>query len=193
MSQLASATKPARTARQLAKIRDINKVKTAIKWHERERAKRQALAEARWESKRTALERQAHVKKNIKDPIKEARRNLREDYKLGPLRPDRAVGHDAERYGALPARRLTRPEVSVKVQEAKNKAREAKGLEPEYPFVVDDKKYFHIAKGDRVMVMKGREQGKIGIIDEVAASSHDVTVKGLNKVHEFVPRVKEVD
>lgn len=181
MSQLTSATKPARTARQLAKIREIRKVKAAIKWHERARTKRQAIGEARAENKKAFQERQAHYKANVTDRIKEARRNLREDYKLGPLRPNRAVGHDAKRYGALDMNGLRRPEIPVKVQESRNKAREAKGLEPEYPLVVDGSKYFHIAVGDRVVVIKGKEQGKIGVVSDILAPSHDVTIKDMNK------------
>lgn len=181
MSQLTSATKPASTARQLAKLREIRKVKAAIKWHERARTKRQAIGEARAENKKAFQERQAHYKANITDRIKEARRNLREDYKLGPLRPNRAVGHEAKRYGALDVNGLRRPDIPVKVQESRNKAREAKGLEPEYPLVVDDKKYFHIAKDDRVVVIKGREKGKIGIVSDILAVSHDVSIKDINK------------
>jgi large subunit ribosomal protein L24 len=56
------------------------------------------------------------------------------------------------------------------------------GGEPEYPIVVDDAKYFHIVKDDRVVIMRGRERGKIGKVQSVMARTHEVLVEGLNKV-----------
>jgi large subunit ribosomal protein L24 len=57
-----------------------------------------------------------------------------------------------------------------------------KGLEPEYPLVVEDKKYFHIKPDDRVVVVNGPEKGKIGVVQDVVERTHEVIVKGINMV-----------
>lgn len=180
MSQLAAA--PLRTAKQLQKLKEIKKVKAAIRWHERARKKRQAIAKDRHESKSTAISLQAWTKENAHDIEKRALRNAREDWFLGPLRPNRAIGSGAGRYGAMEAEELRRPAIPVRVQKNRNEVREKKGLQLEYPFVVDDKKYFHIVQDDRVVLMKGREKGKIGVVDSISEESHEAIVKDLNKV-----------
>lgn len=192
MTQLTAAARPAKTARQLAKIRDIRKVKGAIRWHERARAKHNRLVKERFDDKAVFNEIRKWRQDNVVAPIREAKRNLREDYELGPLRPNRAVGPEAEKYGALGIEQLRRPPIAVETWKRTNEAREAKGLEPKYPLVVDDKKYFPIAVDDRVMVMKGREQGKIGVVQEVLAESHDVLIEGINKVKEYLTPVSRL-
>ncbi|KAL1612363.1 hypothetical protein SLS60_000589 [Paraconiothyrium brasiliense] len=178
---MTAAARPAKTARQLAKIREIRKVKGAIRWHERAREQRHKIVKERADDKRVFNEVRKWRQDNVVKPIKEAKRNLREDYELGPLRPNRAVGPGADKYGVLGMEQLRRPPIAVDTWRRKNEAREAKGVEPEYPLVVDDKKYFPIAVDDRVMVMKGREQGKIGVVQDVIADSHEVVIQGINK------------
>lgn len=193
MSQLASAAKPARTARQLKNIRETRKVKGAIRWHERQRERRQKIAQERHDDKQVFQQiRQWHTE-NVSRPINEARKNLKQDYELGPLRPNRAVGQDAEKYGLLGVEQLTRKAIPVETQKRVNEAREARGLDPVYPLVVKDQKYFPIVRDDRVMVIKGPEKGKIGVVQDVMSGTHEVVVKGINKVGYFVLKRFKLD
>ncbi|KAF2692102.1 hypothetical protein K458DRAFT_286846 [Lentithecium fluviatile CBS 122367] len=179
MSQLAKA--PLRSARSLKKAKEIQKVEAAIKWHERARKKRQELAADRYESKQVVLSLMRYNKGQVRDVKRKALKEAREDWKLGPLRPNRAVGHEAGKYGVLEAEGMRRPAIPVRVQQHRNEVREKKGQELEYPLVVDEKKYFHIVKDDRVVVIKGKEKGKIGIVSQVIDSSHEVLIKDMNK------------
>jgi large subunit ribosomal protein L24 len=108
--------------------------------------------------------------------------NAKEDWKLGTLRPNRAIGPDAEKYGALKGAQIQKPEIPVKTQKNRNAVREKKGLELEYPLVVDDKKYFPIVKDDRVVILKGKDAGKIGVVQELVPRTHDVVIKDMNMV-----------
>lgn len=180
MSQLATA--PLRTARQLKKFKEIKKVKAAIRWHERARKRRQLVSEERYESKRTAMNVQQWENDNVLRAKKQALRDAREDWLLGPLRPNRAVGTEAARYGVFKSDQMRRPDIPVRVQKTRNEVKERKGLQVEYPLVVDDKKYFPITEDDRVVIMKGREKDKIGTVAYILESSHEVVIKGLNMV-----------
>lgn len=180
MSQLSKA--PLRSAKHLKKVKEMKHVETAIKWHERARKKRQATMADAWESKQTVLRGLRWEKGNIQDVKRRALKEAREDWKLGPLRPNRAVGQEAQTYGAMSQEGMRRPPVPVRVQKNRNEVLEKQGKELKYPIVVDDKKYFHIVAGDRVVVIKGREQGKIGTVYDILPESHEVIVKDINKV-----------
>jgi large subunit ribosomal protein L24 len=183
---MTAAARPAKSARHVAKIKAMRKVKGAIRWQEHAREKRQKLVKERSDDKRAFNEVRKWRQENVVKPIKEAKKNIKEDYEMGPLRPNRAVGPGADKYGILGIESMRRPAIAVDTWRRKNEAREAKGFEPEYPLVVDDKKYFPIAADDRVIVMKGREQGKIGVIAEVLPDSHEVVIKDINQVRGFV-------
>lgn len=179
MSQL--VVRPGRNAaRQAKKLKEIRKVKGAIVWHEKERKKRQELMQERWDSKQAVLQRIRWENEHVKGVKEEALRNAKEDWKLGPLRPNRAVGEGADKYGALTAMQMQKPEIPTRTQKNRNEFKEKKGLELEYPLVVDDKKYFPIVKDDRVVVLKGKDKGKIGVVQEIIDRTHEVIVKGIN-------------
>jgi large subunit ribosomal protein L24 len=180
MSQLTQA--PLHSAKHLKKLKEIKQVETAIKWHERARKKRQALAEDRWQAKQVAVQRIKWEKRNVIRVRRAVIRRAHEDYIMGPLRPNRAFGQHGEKYGVMTSDMLRRPSIPVKVHKQRNEIREKKGWEIEYPLVVDDQKYFPIVEGDRVVVMKGREKGKIGIVSDVVEFSHEVIIKDVNKV-----------
>jgi|TARA_R110002003_G_scaffold448_12_gene19909 large subunit ribosomal protein L24 len=181
MSQL--VVQPGRNAaRQAKKLKEIRKVKGAIVWHERERKKRQEIFQERWESKQAVIQRIKWENENVKKVKKTALSNAREDWQLGPLRPNRAIGDNAQKYGALTAQQVQKPDIPVHTQRNRNEARVKKGLDPEYPLVVEDKKYFHIKTLDRVVVVNGPEKGKIGVVQDVVERTHEVIVKGINMV-----------
>ncbi|KAF2035514.1 hypothetical protein EK21DRAFT_54065 [Setomelanomma holmii] len=167
-------------ARQAKKLKEIRKVKGAIIWHERERQKRQKLFQERWESKQAVIQRIKWENENVQKVRKTALKNAKEDWQLGPLRPNRAIGEGADKFGALTAQQVQKPDIPVHTQKNRNEARLDKGLEPEYPLVVDDEKYFHIKPEDRVMIVNGPEKGKIGVVQDIVERTHEIIVRGVN-------------
>jgi hypothetical protein len=181
MSQL--AVRPGRNAaRQAKKLKEIRHVKGAIVWHERERAKRQKAMQERWESKQAAISRIKWENDNVKRVRTQALERVREDWRLGALRPNRAAGAAADKYGALSTEQLQKPEIPIHTLKNRNEFRAKRGLAQEYPLVVDDKKYFHLERDDRVVVINGREKGKIGLVQSIVPRTHEVIVKGVNLV-----------
>ena len=188
MSQL--LLRPGRNAaRQTKKLKEIRKVKGAIQWHERERKKRQEIMQERWEKKRYFIERTKWENEHVKGPRTRALRHAKEDWQLGPLRPNRAFGKDADKYGALTPDQAHKHEIPIRMQRNRNEYREKMGLELEYPLIVDDKRYFPIVKDDRVVILRGKFQNKIGVVQHVVSRTHEVIIKGVNMVcaSTFVP------
>jgi len=190
MSQL--VVRPGRNAaRQAKKLKEIRKVKGAIVWHERERKKRQELFQERWDSKQAHNQRIKWENDNVRAVKKKALLNAKEDWLLGPLRPNRAIGEDADKYGALGSGRLQQADIPVHSQRNRNEARERRNereprernrLDLDPPLIVDDEKYFHIEKDDRVIVIAGREKDRIGVVQEIFPRTHEVSVKDINLV-----------
>jgi large subunit ribosomal protein L24 len=181
MSQL--VVRPGRNAaREAKRLKEVRKVKGAILWNQKEREKRQKLFQERYESKQAVIQRIRWDNENVKKVRKKALDNAKEDWKLGPLRPNRAIGAAAEKYGALTSEQMQKPEIPVHTQRNRNETRAKQNLEPTYPLVVDNEKYFHIAKNDRVVVIKGREKGKIGLVQSIIERTHEVIVTGVNMV-----------
>ncbi|KAI8934249.1 hypothetical protein NX059_008994 [Plenodomus lindquistii] len=177
----AVVARPGRNAaRQAKKLKEIRQVENAIKWHAKERKKRQTLRQQQWESKQAVIQRIKWENKNVHEVRKKALAEVKEDWKLGPLRPSRAFGEDKAKYGALTGEQVQKPVIPLASVKNRNEWRERQGLAPEYPLVVDDKKYFPIVKDDRVAIMKGKDKGKIGIVVDVVDRSHGIIVKGLN-------------
>lgn len=183
MSQLKAAPlRTAKSAKALAKKKAILKTRAAIRWHEREREERRALGKERHETavfRTTVNEYQA----NLIATRRKALQRVRDDWKMGPLRPNYAFGPHAELDGVVSNNQTANVEHPISMVKHFNKLREEKGQEPAYPcIVVDDKKYFQIAAGDRVVVIKGREKGKIGTVKTVVERSHQVEIEGINEV-----------
>jgi large subunit ribosomal protein L24 len=189
MSQL--AVRPGRNAARTAKkLKEIRHVKGAIAWHEKERAKRQKIMQERWESKQSVIQRIKWENENIKKVREDALSKVKEDWRLGALRPNRAVGAAKSKYGALGEEQLQKPDIPLHTQRNRNKFRESRGLPQEYPLVIDDKKYFHIERDDRVIVVNGRDKGKIGIVQNIVARTHEILVKGVNMVRQGVQNLE---
>lgn len=175
--------RPGRNAlREAKRIKEVRKVKGAIAWHEKERRKRQKIGQERFESKQAALQRVQWQQDHVEKVKERALKNVAEDWRLGPLRPNRAVGPGADKYGALTQEQIQKPSVPVHTQRNRNMVREKRGVEFEYPLVVDDKKYFPIVTDDRVVVIRGRERGKIGVVQRVVKENHEVLIKDVNMV-----------
>ena len=84
----------------------------------------------------------------------------REDWFMGSLAPNRDYGLDGGFYGTVEGSRISMPKVSKSKKE----------------------KFVNFAVGDRVVVVEGRDQGKIGPVTEVDGNSQCVKLEGLNLV-----------
>ncbi|KAF9693829.1 hypothetical protein EKO04_008363 [Ascochyta lentis] len=182
MTQLIA--RPGRNAaRQAKKAKEIRHVKGAIVWHEKQRLKRKALMREQFEAKQTWMQREKWERDNITEVRRKALRNAAEDWKLGSLRPNRAVNVEQGKYAVVQPTQVQKPEIPTKVHARRNMHNEKKGLAPEYPLVVDDKKYFPIVKGDRVVVLTGRDKGKIGTVLAAVPRTHEFIVQGVNMAY----------
>ena len=92
--------------------------------------------------------------------LKEARLRRKEDWELGPIAPKRDVGDAAESYGTTDTRLVQLPTLMKK----------------------DRKRTQLIGEGDRVVIVKGRDQGKIGKVSSVDEETGSITITGLNLV-----------
>lgn len=181
MAQLIA--RPGRNAaRQAKKAKEIRHVKGAIAWHEKKRLERKQKMHEQFEEKEARMQRARWHHEQITQVKRKALRNAAEDWKLGSLRPNRAVNVADGKYAAVTPGQIQRPEFPTKIWHKQNEAREKRGIVPAYPLVVDDKKYFPIVKGDRVVVAKGRDKGKIGIVQDVIPRTHELIVRGVNVV-----------
>jgi large subunit ribosomal protein L24 len=112
-------------------------------------------------------EQENYVKKEVAADIKASRLARREDWELGPLAPRRDVGLKKETYGTVSTMRLRGKELTLE---------ERLKLNP------DGGRYPTIVVGDRVVLLHGRDKGKIGKIVALDAARQEVTVEGLNMV-----------
>lgn len=116
---------------------------------------------------RSKREQENYVKKEVATDIKAARLARREDWELGPLAPKRDVGLKKDTYGTISTMRLRGKELSLE---------ERLKLNP------DGGRYPTIVAGDRVVLLQGRDKGKIGKVAALDAARQEVTVEGLNMV-----------
>lgn len=92
------ATRPGRNAaRQAKKLSEIRHVKGAIRWAERTRKERQKKTLERLEQKQMHIGAMRWEWQNVTSVRQRALRNAREDWMLGPLRPNRAIGAGREK------------------------------------------------------------------------------------------------
>lgn len=116
---------------------------------------------------RSKREQENYVKKEVAIDIKAARLVRREDWELGPLAPRRDVGLKKDTYGTISTNRLRGKELTLE---------ERLKLNP------DGGRYPTIVTGDRVVLLQGRDKGKIGKVAALDAARQEVTVDGLNMV-----------
>lgn len=113
-------------------------------------------------------EQQTMIRKLNTDQIKAARAVRREDLELGPLAPRRDVGDAKEQYGTLSPDQIRGTDLDHRKRED---ILESVGG-----------RYLNIVKGDRVVLLEGRDKGKIGKIIDTSPSAGTCTVDGLNMV-----------
>lgn len=100
--------------------------------------------------------------------LQEARVARREDWEMGPLAPRRDVGDKKEKYGTISPQSMNKPELRKEEKEAILK-----------PW---GGRFLNITEGDRVVVLEGRDKGKIGKVLSIDKDRAQVTVEGLNLV-----------
>ncbi|APA12516.1 hypothetical protein SS1G_03866 [Sclerotinia sclerotiorum 1980 UF-70] len=109
--------------------------------------------------------------------LKRAKENKvarREDWELKELAPKRDVGSKADKYGSIESHFVEEPA-----------ARRKEILE-----ILDlwgGKKHLNITAGDRVVVIQGRDKGKIGKVEKVDKQRAEVYCEGLNMVDFAIP------
>ncbi|KAK0107093.1 hypothetical protein ONS95_003800 [Cadophora gregata] len=113
-----------------------------------------------------------HRKDEIKT-IKDARLARREDYELGPLAPRRDVGTNKDTYGTVSLTRMH--------------GRPLHGKERSDILDFWGGKFLNIQVGDRVVILEGRDKGKIGKIKDINTKSADCTIEGLNMMDIHLP------
>ncbi|KAK4496330.1 hypothetical protein PRZ48_012310 [Zasmidium cellare] len=99
------------------------------------------------------------------DLLRQERKNRIHDWETGPLAPRRDVGDLAKKYATLSVYSWQLPEKDPR----------------------DRLKWFHISEGDRVVMLKGRDKGRIGRVRSVDLEKGAATVDGLNMVDISVP------
>ncbi|KAK2625324.1 hypothetical protein QTJ16_005693 [Diplocarpon rosae] len=116
---------------------------------------------------------QVHRADEIKT-LKTARAVRREDYELGPLAPRRDVGDEVETYG------------TISMQRAQGRTLHGKEISDILEFW-GGAKNINIVKGDRVVILHGRDKGKIGFVTRVDVKRAEASVKGLNMIDIAIP------
>ncbi|KHJ35941.1 putative kow domain-containing protein domain-containing protein [Erysiphe necator] len=119
-------------------------------------------------------ENSAYIYKQQKSLIQNARIVRREDWELGPLAPKRDTGDEKETYGAIDGHLIKGPKLSK--EEAEERMKDFGG------------KYLSLFKGDRVVILEGRDKGKIGKVLEVDRERAECTVEGLNLIDVKIPQ-----
>ncbi|KAI9054195.1 hypothetical protein LZ554_001366 [Drepanopeziza brunnea f. sp. 'monogermtubi'] len=115
---------------------------------------------------------QVHRKDEI-NTLKAARFTRREDYELGPLAPRRDVGDKKDSYGTVDMQRM--------------QGRTLYGKEKWDILNFWGGKRLNLAKQDRVVLLEGRDKGKIGKVTEIDMIRAECTVEGLNMMDISVP------
>ena len=137
---------------------------------EKQFARRQAaqkLTERR-DQEKGARSQAAYSRKEETSQIIEARKTRREDLDLGPLAPRRDVGDLKDRYGTIGTHRMQGKELSK--EELEKRLKNVGGM------------HLNIVEGDRVVLLEGRDRGKIGVIKAVDKKRGECTVEGMNMV-----------
>jgi large subunit ribosomal protein L24 len=128
------------------------------------------------ERQKTNREQNAFVRNEVMQDLKLRRFERREDWELGPLAPRRDVGNKKDTFGAVSTQRLRGPVLTVAEREEKLKDVGGNRL--------------NLVKGDRVVLLEGRDKGKIGTITATDKLRAECTVRGLNMVGTTPPPFK---
>lgn len=132
----------------------------------RERRKEAAEARKDKEDDTRTYEVAGIYRKAMQQPGKDALKNMKEDWALGPLAPKRDVGERAGKMGTVDMG-LHQLYNLTKTQREDVKARMGDNV---------------FKPHDRVVVLSGRDRGKIGNILEIEEERMSATIEGIGKV-----------
>ncbi|WPH01007.1 Hypothetical protein R9X50_00384100 [Acrodontium crateriforme] len=138
--------------------RVVQRTQRAIRQANRKHAKSKAL-EAGDESF-TRLQQRKRMQAELARTHKDSKINRRQDWEAGPLAPRRDVGDQKDSYGTVSMYNFRSPE-----------------LDPR-----DRPSWWYIREGDRVVVTRGRDRGKIGVVDFISKERGRLGVKGVGEV-----------
>lgn len=137
----------------------------AIAQAERRKQRRRAInVKDEWHMKRQSTELALKERHTL---MKTAHLQRKEDWELGPLAPRRDVGNAKDTYGTVP---------STQVDLRPSSEEREKGI------ALFGGKYCSIRSGDRVVVLAGRDKGKIGKVLDVMPEEGGVKIQGVNMV-----------
>ncbi|KXG45320.1 uncharacterized protein PGRI_042330 [Penicillium griseofulvum] len=135
-------------------------------------ARRQALKRTTKAHERQELLDRVGIRRARKDfgavlstQFQEARKNRWEDWEKGPLAPMRDSGLSRTTYGGQDASILHPPRL------------------PKH----EQRRHVLFAEGDRVCVIRGRDEGKINVIQQVNRDSETVLIKDINMADVIIP------
>ncbi|CZR59704.1 related to ribosomal protein YmL40, mitochondrial [Phialocephala subalpina] len=118
-------------------------------------------------------EQDRHLRREATGQIKQARLNRREDWELGPLAPRRDVGDSKDTFGTIHTQRMRGTVIHYK-----DRAEALKKV---------GGRFLNIVKSDRVVLLEGKDKGKIGKVTAVDPSRAECTVEGLNLIDVAIP------
>ncbi|KAE8453045.1 hypothetical protein EG329_012232 [Mollisiaceae sp. DMI_Dod_QoI] len=122
---------------------------------------------------KTNREQDRHLRREATGQLKQARLNRREDWELGTLAPRRDVGDSKDTYATVHTQRMRGT-----ILQGKDKHEALK---------IVGGRYSNIVKGDRVVLLEGRDKGKIGKITNTDKLRAECTVEGLNLIDVAIP------
>ncbi|KAJ5774563.1 hypothetical protein N7457_009459 [Penicillium paradoxum] len=135
-------------------------------------ARKQALRKTNKAHERQELLERVGIRRSRKEfgaalsgQFQAARKNRWEDWEKGPLAPMRDSGLDRTTYGGQGAVTLHPPRL------------------PKH----EQRRHVLFAEGDRVCVVRGRDQGKINVIQQVNRDSETVLIKDINVGDVIIP------
>jgi large subunit ribosomal protein L24 len=144
----------------------IRRTVLAEKQAARRLAKRRDTYNREW--RKTNREQNTIVRKDVTKDIKQRRAERREDWELGPLAPRRDVGDLKDTFGTVSTHRVRGP---IRMHSERKEVLESVGG-----------RRLTLVKGDRVVLIEGRDKGKIGTITATDRKRAECTVQGLNMV-----------
>jgi large subunit ribosomal protein L24 len=125
------------------------------------------------ERQKTIREQNAFTRREVMQGLKSRRFERREDWELGPLAPRRDVGNKKDTFGAVSTQLLKGPVLTVAEREEKLKDWGGSRL---------NLSRLNLVTGDRVVLLEGRDKGKIGKVTATDKYRAECTVQGLNMV-----------
>ena len=170
---------PVNPARQARQLKQIKRVQDAIRYRDSTLERLAPIKEKKTETKRYFLQQNKLRAQITQNNIRTARNNAREDWDLGPLRPNRAIGDEVETRGIY--QREGMRDVPIPKHWADSGEEVQKKVKARLPENVI-RNQWPIVKGDRVVIIRGLHKNKIGEVSGLHKEYNMVTVEGLNKV-----------